>query len=210
MSFPAWLSLLAICALGAMSPGPSLAVVIRNTLTGGRARGVATALSHGLGVGLYAVATALGLAAVLATQAALFTGITLAGSAYLLWLGANALRGGKRSATAAETPQAVAPTPPSLRGAARDGFAIAFLNPKIALFFLALFSQFASADASVAEVAVLAGTATLVDAGWYTLVALALTATNAATRLRQHQRWIERLTGATLVFLALFTAVSTL
>ncbi len=91
MTLAAWLSLLGICLLGAMSPGPSLAVVIRNTVAGGRRGGLATALSHGLGVGVYALATALGLATLIATRETLFTGLTLAGSAYLLWLGANAL-----------------------------------------------------------------------------------------------------------------------
>ncbi len=207
MSLPAWLSLLAVCALGAMSPGPSLAVVVRNTVRSGRSAGLATAISHGLGVGVYALATALGLAALLATQAALFTGLTLAGAAYLLWLGANALRGSDRFND--HTPAGVV----AYRGvmaAARDGFSIAFLNPKIALFFLALFSQFIPVDAGAGDVAILAGTATVVDAGWYALVAAGLSASGIARWLRNHGIWIERLTGAVLVLLALTTAASVL
>ncbi len=207
MSLTAWLSLLAVCALGAMSPGPSLAVVVRNTVRHGRSAGVATATAHGLGVGVYALATALGLAAVLATQATLFTSLTLAGAAYLLWLGANALRGGDRF-----NPPAAAGfvASRSIIEAARDGFAIAFLNPKIALFFLALFSQFIPRDAGASEVIILAGTATLVDALWYALVATGLSAGRIAHWLRDHGIWIERLTGAALVMLALTTAASVL
>ena len=202
MTLAAWFSLLAICLLGAMTPGPSLAVVIRHSVSHGRGQGVITAVSHALGVGIYAVATALGLAAVIATDPRLFAGLTLAGSAYLLWLGATALRG------AGQTP-AGQPTP--RRGtAARDGFAIAFLNPKIAVFFLALFSQFIPAEASPGDVALLALTATVVDAGWYALVAVALTHGGAAVWLRRHGIWIERLTSAALVFLALTTAASLL
>ncbi|MEX0387348.1 LysE family translocator [Spiribacter onubensis] len=214
MTFTAWLSLLAICLLGAMSPGPSLAVVIRNTVNRGRGAGVITALSHGLGVGGYALATSLGLATVIATQQTLFNAITLAGSAYLLWLGANAMRGGNAAVSghpaAHDAEQAASGRPGALMAAARDGFTIAFLNPKIALFFLALFSQFVSADAGVVEVATLAGTATVVDAGWYALVAIGLTATRTTPWLRRHGAWIERITGAALVFLALSTAASTL
>ena len=215
MTFAAWLSLLSICILGAMSPGPSLAVVVRNTVNRGRGAGVLTALSHGLGVGGYALATSLGLAAVIATQQALFNAITLAGSAYLLWLGANAMRGGHvaipedRSAHPGARPEAGG-RPGDAIAAARDGFTIAFLNPKIALVFLALFSQFVSADAGVIEVAILAGTATVVDAGWYSLVAIGLTATGTTTWLGRHAVWVERITGAALVFLALSTAASTL
>lgn len=202
MSVGAWLSLLAVCVLGAMSPGPSLAVVVRNTVQRGRAQGLATAVSHGLGVGVYALATALGLAAIIATEAALFQGLTLAGSAYLLWLGANALRGGQPF----ESPSG-GPTPPAQAwSGARDGFAIALLNPKIALFFLALFSQFTRADAGALEVALLAGTATVVDAGWYAIVALVLSGRGFSGWLRRYGVWIERLTGALLVFIALYTA----
>ena len=214
MTLAAWLSLTAICALGAISPGPSLAVVIRNTIRHGRGAGLITALSHGLGVGGYALATALGLAALIATQTTLFKALTLAGSAYLLWLGADALRArhAPRPADPADEPARAAPEhpPAGALAAAREGFGIALLNPKIALFFLALFSQFVSSEAGAIEVAILAGTATLVDASWYALVATGLTARATAAWLRRHGRWIERLSGAALVFLALTTAASTL
>lgn len=207
MSLTAWLSLVIVCALGAMSPGPSLAVVVRNTIRSGRSAGVTTAIAHGLGVGVYALATALGLAAILAAEAALFTAFTLAGAAYLLWLGANALRGSDRFAD--HSPAGVAAYRKGM-AAARDGFAIAFLNPKIALFFLALFSQFIPVDAGARDVAILAGTATVIDAGWYALIAAGLSAGGVARWLRDHGIWIERLTGAALVLLALTTAASVL
>ncbi|WP_270665398.1 MULTISPECIES: LysE family translocator, partial [unclassified Aeromonas] len=62
MELTSWLALAAICVMGAISPGPSLALIIRNTVQGGQGHGVATALGHGLGVGIYALITALGLA----------------------------------------------------------------------------------------------------------------------------------------------------
>ena len=61
MEFHLWLSLVAICILGALSPGPSLALVIKNTLNGGAYQGYATAISHGFGVALYAAITATGI-----------------------------------------------------------------------------------------------------------------------------------------------------
>lgn len=208
MTLSAWLSLLAICLLGAASPGPSLALVIRHTVTHGRAAGLVTAISHGLGVGVYALATALGLAAVLATRGAVFDAITLAGAGYLLWLGAGALRATGEARIATDTPSAGGPRSQRYRAAARDGLAMALLNPKIAVFFLALFSQFVAIDADTRTVALLAGTATGVDAAWYATVALGLSASGGAAWLRRHQRWIERLTGVVLVGLALTTAAS--
>ncbi|AGY92721.1 hypothetical protein SPICUR_09000 [Spiribacter curvatus] len=213
MTLSAWLALVAVCVLGAMSPGPSLALVVRSTINRGRGAGLITALSHGLGVGVYALATALGLAAVIATQQPLFTAITLAGAAYLLWLGASAMQAthsgaaGASEAPAGPAGAAHGGTPGGL-AAARDGLAMALLNPKIAVFFVALFSQFVSTDANGWTVAVLAGTATTVDAGWYALVAMGLSASGGAAWLRRHRVWIERLTGAVLVFLALSTAAT--
>src|SRR5690554_5754777 len=81
------LSLAAVCAMGAMSPGPSLALVLRHTLGGGRAPGVAAGLSHALGVGFYALLTVWGLGALIVRQPALFQVITWGGAAYLAWLG---------------------------------------------------------------------------------------------------------------------------
>jgi threonine/homoserine/homoserine lactone efflux protein len=207
MTLSAWFSLLAICLLGAASPGPSLALVIRHTVTHGRAAGLVTAVSHGLGVGVYALATALGLAAIVATRGAVFDAITLAGAGYLLWLGAGALRA-TGEGVATEASPAGGPRSQRYRAAARDGLAMALLNPKIAVFFLALFSQFVAADADARTVVLLAGTATGVDAAWYATVALGLSASGGAAWLRRHQRWIERLTGAVLVGLALTTAAT--
>ena len=72
MSLATWLAVVSICALGAMSPGPSLAVVLRHTLAGGRRHGVVAALTHGLGIGLYALACISGLAFLIITSPTLF------------------------------------------------------------------------------------------------------------------------------------------
>ena len=68
MELGAWVALATVFALGAVSPGPSLAVVIRNTVTGGRSQGIATGLGHGLGFGIYAFLAAAGIATALSTN----------------------------------------------------------------------------------------------------------------------------------------------
>ena len=66
MSLEKWAALATVFVLGAMSPGPSLAVVLHNTMAGGRRQGVLTGIGHGLGFGLYAFLAAVGMATALA------------------------------------------------------------------------------------------------------------------------------------------------
>ncbi len=61
MTLTVWLSLFTVCLLGAMSPGPSLAIVAKHSLAGGRVNGLATAWAHAFGIGIYAFITLIGL-----------------------------------------------------------------------------------------------------------------------------------------------------
>lgn len=92
MSLMVWMSLLLICVLGAMSPGPSLAVVLRQTVSNGRGHGILAGCSHSLGVGLWAAMTVWGLGLLVNDYEPLYRLITWLGAAYLIWLGINALR----------------------------------------------------------------------------------------------------------------------
>lgn len=196
MPFSLWLSLAAVCALGAMSPGPSLAMVLRHTLGGGRAPGVVAGLSHALGVGFYALLTVWGLGALIVRQPLLFQIITWGGAAYLAWLGIRALRagrGGSLDAGGVSTTR---------RQAARDGVLVALGNPKLILFFIALLSQFITAGMSLVAQGVIVLTAMLIDAGWYVLVALGLSHSRVLPWLRARAHWVNRATGVLLLALA--------
>lgn len=197
MPLTLWLSLAAVCAMGAMSPGPSLAMVLRHTLGGGRTPGVVAGLSHALGVGFYALLTVWGLGAVITHQPVLFQTITWGGAAYLAWLGIKALRAGRGGALEA---QAAITNPVQ---AARDGVVVALANPKLILFFVALLSQFVSADMGWAAKAIIVATATLIDGAWYVLVAVALSHSRVLPWLQARAHWINRITGVLLIALAL-------
>ena len=193
MDLPTWLAVLTICALGAMSPGPSLAIVLQHTLQGGRPAGVVTALTHGLGVGVYAMACISGLAVVLTASSTLFHAFQWAGAAYLAWLGIKALR-------ARPDPTPAIKESPKLSGAARDGFLIVFLNPKIAVFFIALFSQVIEPDTHWLPRLGYAMTAMGVDAGW--IVALVCSNPGWLPRLQARATLLERAFGVVLLLLA--------
>lgn len=200
MTFAAWLSLVAVCALGAASPGPSLAVVVRHSITGSRLQGAACALAHAVGVGLYALSTVLGLAVVIANRPRLYLLLATAGACYLTWLGVQTLRRVSANAAAA----AGSGASPGWPAAMRDGFTIALLNPKIALFFLALFSQFVGPSPGVFETLVLSLTAMSVDAAWYLLVALVLSG-SAIDGLRRRTKSLSVFTGSMLLAIAGWT-----
>lgn len=198
MTFSAWLSLLMISLLGAASPGPSLAVVIKNTLGSNQLGGILTAWAHALGIGVYACLSVLGLAIVLKQLPLLFLGIATAGGLYLLWLGLNSLR--SKGGVAA---QLTAGMRKPYFQCMRDGAMISLLNPKIGLFFIALFSQFIHADVGLGGKIATVLTPLLTDGLWYTMIALTLSQPKILTVLRRKAVWVDRLSGIILIALAL-------
>lgn len=195
MTWATWLTVVSICMLGAMSPGPSLAVVLKQTLSGGRGNGVTVALAHGFGVGLYALFSIIGLAAVITASPLAFTLLQWGGAAYLAWLGVQGLR-------ARSNPDAALPDVPTTASAARDGFLVVFLNPKIAVFFIALFSQVVGVETSFLAKLGYAATAMVIDGGWYLIVAWLFSNPRWLDALKRQTVWLERIFGGILVLLA--------
>jgi threonine/homoserine/homoserine lactone efflux protein len=197
MDFLSWIQVLTICVLGAMSPGPSLAVVLRNTVRGGKRQGMLTGIGHGLGVFFYAGLVVTGLAVALAAAPQIEIVVSYAGIVLLIWLGYSFI-GFNRPVPVEKQPEVVI----SGRSGFVSGFLISFLNPKIAAFFLALFSPFLRAEAGWTEKAILAMTAGTVDTVWYVLVALVLSGSAMTKMLEKHSVTIERMIGCFLLFLA--------
>ncbi|MBY7852393.1 LysE family translocator [Vibrio fluvialis] len=198
MTFTVWLSLLTICILGAMSPGPSLAMVAKHSLAGGRKNGLATAWAHAFGIGVYAFITLIGLAVVLHQSPLLFKTISYAGAFYLAYLGLNALRSKGGVAAKLESGESV-----SVWQSAREGLMISLLSPKIALFFIALFSQFVAVGNEFSSKALIVVTPFVVDGLWYTFITFLLSSPRLLDKLRARAVLIDRLSGVVLIALAL-------
>jgi len=201
-----WAQIALVCAMGAMSPGPSLVVVVRNVTAGGRLQGVMVALGHGLGITFYAFAAVTGLALLLLAWPPLYTVATWAGALLLVAIGVSLWRASLRPPQAGD---GHAPSPRGARGFA-EGFAIAFLNPKIAAFFLALFSPFVGEAGTWGAKVLVAGTAGVIDAGWYMIVALVLTGSGILAWLRRNGVLVDRALGTILILLALGLAADSL
>ena len=202
-----WLLLALTLFAGAASPGPSVALVIRTSLVYGRSGGVLVGLAHGLGVWLYALAVVLGVATLLVGNPWLLSSIQIAGIVFLAYLGLVMLRGGWVAMRATE-PQEQAPVASSdiqKRSSIsylRDGFLIVFLNPKIVVFFMAIFSQFLNAEQTLATQLAAASLAGIIDAIWYVLVALLMSSAVIADRLQRYSGPIDILFGLLLLAVA--------
>ncbi|MFD2097899.1 LysE family translocator [Corallincola platygyrae] len=197
MSLTAWFSVFLICLLGAATPGPSLAIVMRNCVHRSRTHGLVASWCHALAIGLYALAAILGLGLVIQKYPTVFQGIMYLGAAYLVWLASKALRAGKSGFSLEKNGD-----PEPLTKAMVEGSTIVFLNPKIALFFTALFSQFIYPDMPWQVVAILVATVTIVDGCWYTLVSLVLSHHGLLPWLQRHGHWIDRITGVVFLLVA--------
>ena len=161
------------------TPGVDFLYTLTRTLQYGWRGGVAAALGISSGCVVHALAAALGLAAVLATSAMAFTFIKWIGAAYLLWLAWGMLRAAAVDRGAEATAASIGPATPMK--IFWQGFLTNVLNPKVALFFLALLPQFIDADAPNKPLAFLFLGAVFVVNG--TLFLLALVA--LAHRLRR-------------------------
>lgn len=204
MTLTEWLSLVLICVMGAMSPGPSLAVVLKHSLHGGMKNGMLAALSHGIGVGFYACASLLGLGALMTQLPTLYQVLVYGGAAYLAYLGIRILLAKSSSQTLN-----VEQTKPSPRSALQDGFAIAFLNPKLAVFFLALFSQFIDPENLTLQVGlIMCLTVFVLDTGWYLLVALLTEISKKRFGFTKANPWLEKLLGVIFIALAVRVVIT--
>ena len=124
-----------------VTPGPGVLYVVTRTLAQGRRAGLASVAGVALGNFGNAVGASIGLAALFAVSALAFTVVKWAGAAYLLWLGIQALRSPRTKPVDAPRFDA-----PRLGPIFHDGFLVALLNPKTALFFAAFLPQFIAPD----------------------------------------------------------------
>lgn len=182
--------------LGATSPGPSLAVVLRNTMIGGRSRGLACAVGHGIGFGFYAVSVVFGLVVIMENNPDVFTLMQIIGGLFLLYLGIGMIRSEATVIVQSE----------GKREGFFEGFFIAFLNPKIAVFMLAVLSSVLDPSMSNDTKWIIAGMGMTIDTVWYVIVALLLSKSTILTKIEQNQRSLNVATGVLMIGLAIWTA----
>ena len=164
MTLTTWALLVSACLAGAASPGPSIALLSKTVMDGGRRSGVVFGLAHGLGIFFYAFLVAFGLSVTLSFVPFLIDFLNVAGLVFLLWLAYIMF---SSSFALSNLDQQKFQISNTLFGNFGSAFLIVFLNPKIALFFLAIFTQFVGDASSFQEKAIIVSTATIIDTSWY-------------------------------------------
>lgn len=189
----------------ALTPGPGVIYLLTQTLAHGRPLGLVSVVGIALGSLANAVLASLGLAVVMAASAAAFSLVKFAGAAYLVYLAIRTL------SARPDPPQAAAPVNEiPLRRVFRDGFLVALLNPKTALFFAALLPQFIVPGVPPLPQTVFLGAA-FVAIAMCTDTLYVCTAAALAGRVRGSARWrgVSRyVSAATFLGLAAYAALA--
>ena len=198
MSDVTWVLLAATLLAGAASPGPSLALVLRGSVSGGQSAGLVTAVAHGVGVWLYAMAVAFGVATVLLPIDWVMVTVQAMGALFLCYLGTTMIRSGLSGSADDEHLSRVQGLTLPMWRYAKDGFLIVFFNPKIMLFFLAVFSQFLTSEQQLSTQLAAATLAGVIDGLWYAFVAVLVSVGRFGELLQRYSGPIDVFFGVIL------------
>jgi threonine/homoserine/homoserine lactone efflux protein len=195
---------LGVIALLTITPGADMAMVARSVFMGGRRAAFATTLGISAGCVIWALASAAGIAAVLAASETAYDTLRLVGAAYLVWLGIQSLLAARRGYSGGETVQGAARLGPS---PCRQGLLTNLFNPKIALFYTTFLPQFIGPGDPVMLLSLaMAGVHILLGLVWLSAYAWLLDRTLEAFRGSRVRRALDALTGAVLVGLGIRVA----
>jgi threonine/homoserine/homoserine lactone efflux protein len=185
-----------------LSPGPAFALLLQVAAVHGRRVALANIAGNSVGVLTWGALSAVGVSALIAANQVAYDVLRLGGAVFLLWLGARALWRSRRHPEITPPVAALDSTGRAQSAgwrAARKGLVNSLANPKLAVFFVALFPQFVAPGAPVLPAALaMAAVIVTFDVMWYGSVALAVDRFRRALRPR-FTRWLERVSGAALI-----------
>jgi threonine/homoserine/homoserine lactone efflux protein len=190
-------SFLGVAVLLSLLPGPATALVVRSAAVHGRREAFHTVLGNSTGILVWALASVLGISALVAASEAAFATLKVVGAVVLVWLGVQALRGSGR---------ARAPKP--ARTAYMQGLLTSGANPKLAVFFIALLPQFVPDGAPVLPwTLAMALILICVDVVYFSVLAWLVSRAKRAVVGSKLARRVEQVTGAVMIGLGLRVAL---
>lgn len=190
-----------VCLLGAMSPGPSMVVVVNNAIFKNKFNGILTAFGHGFGIGIYALFAVLGISLIIETNLMVFNTIKILSIIFLLYLGIQSFF----KETALNFDQN------KMEGGGisfLEGLSIAMLNPKIFIWFIAIYSQFISIKNDIFLNISLILIASLVDALWYVFLVNLVTYRSVLNLIKNKTKQIQRSIGVLFIIISIILLIS--
>ena len=197
-----WVQFATICIVGAMSPGPSMALIIRNSIKYGRVSGILSSVGHAIGIGIYAGVSVAGLQIILINNIFLFNTIQFCGSVFLLVLGILFLRDTGQKLSIQDKQKSV--------NSFMQGFAISILNPKILIWFAAIFSQFIEISSTNFVKFTMVLIASSIDGLWYIILTIIVTGFGLKQFLENNTKIIQNISGFVLIFISIIILYNTL
>ena len=196
MTFIISVKIFFVCLLGAMSPGPSMAVVMNNAIFKNRYHGILTSIGHGLGITIYAIFAVIGIGLIIKTNIVVFNGIKLLSIIFLIYLGLISITNVNQNDYSQK----------GLDGRVTSffqGFSIAILNPKIFIWFVAIYSQFMSENNDLIFNLYLVLTAGIVDTCWYIFLTVLSTSDFALNYFKSKSKLLQKSLGCTFIVIGL-------
>ena len=196
MSLIVFIQVFFVCLFGAMSPGPSMAVVINNAVFKNRYHGVLTSIGHGLGITIYAIFAVIGIGLIINTNILIFNGMKIISIMFLIYLGLKAITNKEKINFENE----------QLSGRATSffqGLSIAILNPKILVWFVAIYSQFMSKSNDFLFNTYLVLIAGVIDTCWYILLTIMATSDVALRYLKSKSDILQKLLGFIFIIIGM-------
>ena len=197
-----WVQFATICIVGAMSPGPSMALIIRNSIKYGRVSGILSSVGHAIGIGIYAGVSVAGLQIILINNIFLFNTIQFCGSVFLLVLGILFLRDTGQKLSIQDKQKSV--------NSFMQGFAISILNPKILIWFAAIFSQFIEISSTNFIKLTMVLIASSIDGLWYIILTIIVTGFGLKQFLENNTKIIQNISGTALILISIIILYNTL
>jgi threonine/homoserine/homoserine lactone efflux protein len=184
------------------TPGPATALIVRNAMRGGTTAAWATTAGNSTGIVFWALASVLGISALVSASEAAFATLKIAGAIVLVIIGIQSWRRAARG---------LAPAAPSARSPGnhyRQGLLTSFANPKLAVFFIALFPQFVPKHEAVMPATLLmAGIIIAMDIVWFTVLAVLVSRAQRAFVERGWSRRMDAISGTVLIALGVRVAL---
>lgn len=195
------LSISVTLTLGAMSPGPSFVMVARTSLAASRRDGLAAAIGMGVGGVVFSVVALLGLLALLSAVPLLHVALKVLGGSYLLYLGCRIWCGAHEPLMLDDTNIQGQPT--RVWRSFALGLATQVSNPKTAIVYASVFASLLPSEVPLFVLVVLPVMIFVIEATWYSVVAIVLSAPLPRARYLASKAWLDRTAGAIMSLLGI-------